>query len=415
MLFGLCGWTLAQTSDPPSPTISGYVTAVGNAAEFEVNARPVLIGPATTLTRVTGIVRSSLPSVSGLYLGEKLDVYGKLDRKTGTIQAKSVEVHEAEAGVLSGTGLIDCVPPAMTGVPGEVIVRADGYLLRVTSATKMHWVSPLTSPTDLKTNVWVDYHGVQQADGTVLVDTLTARPNTVTHSEDKLREKREFDPAQVDEGDKQGFWSKAFKGIDPSRFPAHNDPIMQARVERIGNSLVPSFQKALPPTDPTKIEFRFQVIEPEKWRDALSLPSGIILIPLPVVERLENDAELATVLADNIAEILEKQEVRAIPAKNAITATDVVGDVGGILVPGLGIATSLATGGVAKHVLTLSERQSGRVSLWLLHDAGYDLSQAPRAWWLLGTKKTKPLDETSLPARAANLYQNLGTTWRRGF
>jgi hypothetical protein len=56
--------------------------------------------------------------------------------------------------------------------------------------------------------------------------------------------------------------------------------------------------------------------------------------------------------------------------------------------------------------------QSGRVSLGLLHDAGYDLQQAPIAWWLLASKPSKNLVDTKIPPRAINLYQTLGIVWK---
>jgi hypothetical protein len=42
--------------------------------------------------------------------------------------------------------------------------------------------------------------------------------------------------------------------------------------------------------------------------------------------------------------------------------------------------------GVGSHVGQVveerkEEHQSGRVSLWLMHDAGYDVDEAPVAWW----------------------------------
>ncbi len=79
---------------------------------------------------------------------------------------------------------------------------------------------------------------------------------------------------------------------------------MQARVDAIGATLVAKYQRDLPDADETKINFRFQLIDNKKWHDAVALPSGIILIPHQVVERLQNDSQLATVLADNIATVL---------------------------------------------------------------------------------------------------------------
>jgi len=55
--------------------------------------------------------------------------------------------------------------------------------------------------------------------------------------------------------------------------------------------------------------------------------------------------------------------------------------------------------------------QSGRVSLGLLNDAGYDIHQAPITWWTLAKDSHGDLATTSLPPRAANLYQSLASTW----
>jgi hypothetical protein len=46
-----------------------------------------------------------------------------------------------------------------------------------------------------------------------------------------------------------------------------------------------------------------------------------------------------------------------------------------------------------------------------MHDAGFDVAQAPLAWWLLADKKSEGLDDTPLPPRAEYLYKTLGETW----
>ena len=47
-----------------------------------------------------------------------------------------------------------------------------------------------------------------------------------------------------------------------------------------------------------------------------------------------------------------------------------------------------------------------------MKDAGYDLAEAPKAWWILSTKDPKPLVDLKLPERVQYLYEQLGTTWR---
>ena len=126
---------------------------------------------------------------------------------------------------------------------------------------------------------------------------------------------------------------------------------------------------------------------------------------------MQNDSQLATVLADNIATALEKQDLHAQPPNRTMAATNIAGAVGGIFVPGLGLATQAATGGAAYKLAVLREDQSGRVSLGLLHDAGFDIQEAPLAWWILASRKGKDLPDTNVPRRATYLFKMLGTTW----
>ena len=328
------------------------------------------------------------------------------------IASKVVPINTPPAGV-SGTAIIDLVPSAQPANPKERIVRADGYLLRITPDTKLNLAAPLKSLAEVSTNQWIQYSGMQQADGTVTVHSASITPNTVSGTEDKLRNKTDYDPSKVPDDAHQSNFSKAFIGIDPKRIPPYRDDAMQARVERIGQSLVPAYQRALPDGDPAKINFRFQVIDLKYLRDAVNMPSGVIVIPFQIVERMQNDYQLATVLADNIAENLEKDALRIRPLAIGSTA-GTVAQLATMTVPFVGLATTLGSIGLdgsAAHVVSLQLAQSGRVSLCLLHDAGYNIEQAPLAWWLLAGKPGKPIDHVDVPPRAATLYTMLGTTW----
>lgn len=156
----------------------------------------------------------------------------------------------------------------------------------------------------------------------------------------------------------------------------------------------------------------------------LSLPSGIILVPYQAVERMQNDSQLAAILADSIAIEMEAQDNRMLrgvrptgkqmAAEAAAGATIYTGDA---LVPGLGaFATGTSIVGIArgKRELDREEQQSGRVSLTLMHDAGFDVEEAPIAWWRLSEHEGKPLADTPLPDQSRNLYRDLAATWANG-
>jgi len=273
----------------------------------------------------------------------------------------------------------------------------------------------LKSLADVKAGDWIKYKGKLDAAGAAVATFLRIGPNTIGNGEEKMRSKNEYDPSAVPASAKQSFLKDGVTGgcrgtyvmgCDPTRFPQFNDDAMQARIEKIGSSLVPTFQRTLPDSDPAKIVFRFHVIDTKLIRGALALPNGIILIPHQTVERLQNDAQVAAVLADGIARALERQQYRNDGRVKAAYATMIASS----FVPngGLGVSTG---GTVASDIETGEMQQRCRVSLALLHHAGFDIDQAPMAWWLLDPGKPKPLSEIDLPDQAAYFYFVLGEIW----
>ncbi|RXH56417.1 hypothetical protein [Granulicella sibirica] len=399
-------------ADPNIPVASGYVTWLDASGAFAVNGYKVQLGPSTVFNRVFGpnlqMVTRTNPYPP--YLGERIDVFGKLGKKHSVLAERIVL--QAGNSDVSGRAIIDRLPQGKEADGAGVrIVRADGYLLRLTNKTKLTFSPPLASIGDLDTNLWIEYHGARDKSGQVIVDHALLSTNLINASEDKLREKNEYDPAEIDDGDRQGFLSKHVLGMDPRRIPAYVDKPMQERIDRIGKSLIPAYQRSLPASDETKIEFRFQLIDDHGSFSGITLPSGVILIQRTAVERLTDDSQLAAVIADYMAGAIEKGEFRFAPAKQKLLAADAVGAGAGLLIPGFSLATTLTTAQVGAHLLLLQQRQRSRVSLFLMEDAGYDKSQAPIAWWLLASKKTKPIDEINVPERSKTLYEALGTTF----
>jgi len=266
---------------------------------------------------------------------------------------------------------------------------------------------------DITTNVWMEFKGRQELDGHIVATHAVFTRNAVDGREGRLRGKNEYDPAAVDPKNKQSAASKALLGVKVKRIPPEKDPSTQQRIDRIGTSLIPKYQLALPPTDPTRIQFRFQLID-VKWTCAVALPSGIILVPRRLVERMQNDAQLAEVLAYAMAASLEKRDYRDQPVKETLLATGYATAAGGLFVPGLGIGgvagNSIASSIIERH----DSQQAARVSLGLLQDAGYDIDQAPLAWWILASNKRKDLADIAMPKATIYLYQALGTSWKTG-
>jgi hypothetical protein len=405
------------------PVLTGYVTRAASGSDFDANdVHIVCSGVKSCVIESICDVKQSAVGCLGYppFVGEPLKVYGfrrTVDRVDAII-ATRIEFQPTLPREISGSAVIDAAPsPEPAGAMASgLLVRADGYRIRITGKTKIEWNPPLRSLADVKAGDWIKYKGKQDAAGVLVAASVQIGPNAIGSGEDKLREKREYDPSAVPATAKQNFVKDGFAGgcmgsyvggCDPKRFPPFKDAQMQARIEKIGNNLVPAYQSALPDSDPAKIGFRFQLIDTKLFRDALTLPSGIILVPHQVVERLQNDSQLAAVLADAIARALERQQYREQGKQKAAMASML----GGAFVPyaggGIAMEGASAEGGILAH----EQQQSGRVSLTLLHDAGYDIDQAPMAWWLLDPGKPKPLSEIEMPDRADYLYSILGEIW----
>jgi hypothetical protein len=399
---------LSAQDTTPVPKIDGCVTRAASATDFDANGFRVL---ATTKTKFSvGDIQQSqtIQGVPDPYLGAHILIFGKLYQRKQTIRARRV-VFVPPPLEVRGSAVIEALPAPRSGVADGRLVRADGYLILVTPHTKMTFVPPLSSVADLSPNRWIDYKGERREDGIVVASSAALAPNNAAARHEQARERADYDPEAVAPDAKQNAVGKTFLGVDPKKIPPYRDDAMQARITRIGNSLVPQYQKGLPDNDPAKLRFRFQLVDEPKWRDAMIWPSGVILVPKQVVERMEDDSQLAAVLADSIAALLEDQYYRlqslarkAGAAQIASLAIPVAGSVGMF-------AASKAYAEAVQH----AEDQSARVSLGLMSDAGYNRDEAPKAWWRLSTKEPKPLADVQLPERVQSLYEALGTTWRK--
>ncbi len=393
---------LARAAD-----VTGYVTRAGTPERFFVNEKEVHCIPGKTQLRtlIEDIDPRDEVVCRQWVVGEEVVVHGPANK--GIIVAKRVDVQKHGVVKVDGFALVDRVLSPV--VPDIGMVRADGYQIAITPKTKLSFTGDLSRRP--ATNEWVHYAGTLRPDGTVEAHSLAFRPNEVNRTEDDLRAKTEFDAAAVKEDDRQGRASKFFLGRNDKKIPAWDDPAMQARITAIGEKLIPRFQRELQDSDPTKIHFRFQLVDEKSIPDGISLPSGIILVPYQVLVALPSDTEVAAVLASDIAEVMEEQVVRLAPGKTALSTTSLAATGVGLFVPFVGLTT--IGPGAAEHVREVHmQQQSTRAALALMDDAGYDIREAPLAWWRLADWREIPLSEVKLPERTQYAYQVLSTAWR---
>lgn len=300
-------------------------------------------------------------------------------------------------------------------VDGGRIFQVDGYRVRIrVPGSTVSLNGSLKSIVDITPGNWVRFEGARDEAGVVNAETAEFYPagtRTGLTAMGPKKVKNSPDYQQVTHNaiiDGQGNLLEPGKKVRMSdsagpcgwhRVPA--DTTLQERVKRIGMRLVPEYQRQLAEDVPARIPFRFYAVEDSKVRSEFSCSAGLVLVPKNVVERIQNDDQLAAVLADGIAFSLIDQ-------LNSFSALDAVqvGAEAALFSVWLPVwAGGMGTEMIAGHAQVVKlEQESGRIALQLMEDAGYDPWKAPEAWRRLDPKEL-PKDIQSLECTRKGKYQ----------
>jgi hypothetical protein len=343
-------------------------------------------------------------------------VSGPTQNRTRTTTANAVYFRDDWDKKLSGVAVIEKV--IVAGAEPEI--QADGYRIHVTASTETVYSGDLKTMADVGTNIWLRYEGKRDKAGALVatrVEFLPAKPAKIKGVAGLEEVRWQVKPANANS-------SSANAGIPDSSLnegaplaqdekikmgpfnrwhtvPA-NQPL-QERVQRVGNRVVPEYQKNLPENHPSKMHIRFYAVDEATIRSEICSFDGLVLVPSQMVERLKNDDQLAAVLADGVAFNLQRQAAREIADNRLLLGTEVAADVAGFFIPGVSLI-SLAGGDAASRINIEMQEERGRIALALLADAGYDPWQAPEAWRLVEPKHL-PADLNSLKYPSRSGYQ----------
>ena len=380
--------------------VEGYITSVHLPESFDVNREKVLLSSSTGYGLFDDkVTTTDSPLREAINTGAYVRVVGPYDDRHRITHAQQVFFRDGLNKRLSGFGVIDHV----VATSPDLVVQADGYRIRINGSTQTTFGAGLKALTDVAVNRWIHYDAKRDQDGTLLASSAgfyapkPARIKAVKNLEtyDYPVEMPDYD--QHEDGrvkiNSLGGWHK---------IPA--DLALQDRVDRIGHHLIPEYQTTLPDDDPSKIHFRFVVIDAKSLRGVTYDLTGLVLIPETVVERLSNDDQLAALLADGVAYQLQRQGSAIVKENRYLAPVLIAGDTLGFLVPGVGTAALLVTNGAAHREAEAFMEQRARVALSLMADAGFDPHQAPEAWRITEPKHL-PADQSTLKYPQISGYQ----------
>lgn len=388
----------------------GFVTNIISPKEFDVGERHVQCDAKTKWDRP-----SHLPDpLAALRVGMLLRVDGGY--RNGAYFARTIHIAPHKVKIeadLAGRALIQ-QPPMLKdtelGLAGTLWV--DGYPLQVVPHTVLLSVDGGAVRLEkITTNVWADYEARRGDDGLIFATKITFEPNHIDGDEKDLRDKSEPEIIPADPVHHKAGQLK-FGAHIPVKWDLIPDQDVQDYVTKVGMSLVPQYQKDLPATDPTKINFRFYAVKvPSGWignmEDSFDQPNGIVLVPDTVLGTLENEAQFASWLAMSIANIIEKNYYQHHNRLHGVKYAKLIGS-GLSFVPAIPRTGMLAGVIYDKLPYELFERSS-RIALTYLLAQGYDIRQVPFTPRIVaGLEVTNPVaPDTEVPPDVADTMEEL--------
>lgn len=150
------------------------------------------------------------------------------------------------------------------------------------------------------------------------------------------------------------------------------DPVLVAYINNLGNKLVAaSIDKKTP--------FHFFIIN-DASVNAFALPGGYIGVHYGLMLAMRNESELAAVLAHEIAHVTQRHHVRSYEAGKGSNTAIIAAVIAAIILGGgnsdvSSAALASAVAGSAQTQINFTrsnEKESDRVGIYLLDDAGFD-------------------------------------------
>lgn len=291
---------------------------------------------------------------------------------TGRIEASEIRLlTDLEKWDVSADGYFESLDGETAWIDGRAVRLAPGASLRGQGDLKNQRI---VSFSDLSLGYRIEVEGVRRPDGIIYARTGKVKRNEFTAGDIKmfnLAKEGRILPAKL-EG---GVGSVGGKDV---RFA--NDFDLQAYVTRVGNRLVPRYQRDLPGDYKGKITYRFAVIEDDSF-NAFALPDGAIFIHTGLLKKIKNEAQLAAIIGHEIAHVThEHARDRFEDPKSQWGSLALI--LGGAAAGGeIGAqAGAIAANALSNKFGRDAENQADRVGLFYMVQAGYDPREAPKVW-----------------------------------
>jgi hypothetical protein len=354
----------------------GYVTALNPPSGFKLGRYEVRVDEHTKIYELSSDSKEFSPfSFSVVPPCTYISVKGIEDTQTHSLLAKTIDLLSDKSQCkVSGTGIEDKAPSLKKeGAGWSGTAYVDGYEITVDAKTKVA-LSGVSDANQFNPQLRVEYAAERQQDGNLHATRLSFAQNKDIAEQQKYRDANDF-KIDLPDYDKNIPGKVHFFLWSARILP---DRKLQDTVSALGEKLIPEWQKQLSDSDPAKIHFRFFVIEKTRnFKTTVSNDAGTVLIPVNVLMRLKNEAQLMSLLSADISSAIMAKGYSSRSHKYTERAIDIGLDA----VPfGASFPGQLINDGAfsAKYWQPLLERDY-RVGMQYVLAAGYDPREMPLA------------------------------------
>lgn len=172
--------------------------------------------------------------------------------------------------------------------------------------------------------------------------------------------------------DEEKALGKKFLLMAQSQLAMVSDPDVVSYVERVG-------RRILAEAGPQLFDYKFYVIRDEAL-NAFAAPSGLLFIHSGMIEVMDDESELAGIMAHEIAHVVGRHIARRMERMQKLNLITLAGVLAGVFLGGSGKAAEAIASGALATTSTLSlqysredEEEADRVAFKWLQGAGYDV------------------------------------------
>ncbi len=366
-------------------TLRGYVTAVQSPTSFQLDDYRITDATVDARLRV---------KPGTLRVGLEVEVKGDYDRNSNELTATEIKAifdDSDPATPIESMGLVEDksslqkTPQGWSGrfvAEGETIVVAPETQISVrhSRAEKKELKSARQeiednssfSPDDVNLDTFAHYIGVRQPDHSILAKRIEFRQDRAA-AESGWNSK----DTRVVYSDRKS--ESGYLRIDDKIYRTFPSPEASAYLSQLGTTLIPAHQKELPDKSPGKVNFRFFLINNDAF-DVEAKPDGVILVSAHVFDVLENESELAYVLAHEMAKVVEKQAWTTSESTGKQRTEVAAAGLAAFGFPGMALSDVFEDKHIAHRFARSLQGQADRVALDYMLTAGYDPNVAADSW-----------------------------------